>query len=151
VSEPAARAAAPPVKTRIMPEGHWDWPLSVTLSQGWKIGPWVFVGGQVAQDADGVVLHPGDIAAQIRVVFENIRAVLVEAGGDLADIVKLNTYYVYDGPPEGNDEFYKMMTRVRMEYIADPGPAATAVRVAGLALLGLEVEIEAIAYIDEPA
>lgn len=139
----------PLAKTRIMPQGHWDWPLSVTLSQGWKIGPWVFVGGQVCQDADGVVLHPGDISAQIRVVFENIRAVLVEAGGDLADIVKLNTYYVYDGPPDGNDEFYKMMTKVRMEYIADPGPAATAVRVAGLALLGLEVEIEAIAHIPE--
>ncbi|MCU1459148.1 MAG: hypothetical protein JWL73_3240 [Actinomycetia bacterium] len=137
----------PSEKIRIMPAGHWDWPLSVTLSQGWKIGPWVFVGGQVCQDADGVVLHPGDIAAQIRVVFENIRAVLREAGGDLADIVKLNTYYVYDGPPEGNDEFYKMMTAVRMEYIADPGPAATAVRVAGLALLGLEIEIEALAYV----
>ena len=134
-------------KVRIMPAGHWDWPLPVTLSQGWKIGPWVTVGGQVSQDADGVVLHPFDIDAQIHEVFANIRTVLQEVGGDLSDIVKLNTYYVYDGPPEGADEYYKSMTRVRLGYLADPGPAGTAVRVAGLALHGLMIEIDATAYV----
>jgi 2-iminobutanoate/2-iminopropanoate deaminase len=131
-----------------MPKGHWDWPLATTFSQGWKIGNLVFVGGQVSQDGDGVVLHPYDIEAQIHQVFGNIRAVLREAGADLSDIVKLNTYYVADVQGPALDEFYKSMTRVRMEYLADPGPAATAVRVAGLALEGLVVEIEAIAVVD---
>lgn len=136
-------------KIRIMPEGHWDWPLPVSLSQGWKIGPWVHLGGQVAQTPDGVVLHPFDIHAQIRVVYENLSKVLAEVGGTLADLVQMNTYYVYEGEPEGADEYYKAMTRTRMEYVADPGPAATAVRVAGLALHGLMVEIDGVAYIPE--
>jgi len=134
-------------RIRIMPSGHWDWPIPTKFSQGWKIGNTVYVGGQVSQSADGVVLHPGDIEAQIQTVFENIRSVLREVGGDLEDIVKLNTYYVYDG--HDTDEFYKKMTRVRMAYLADAGPAATAVRVAGLALDGLVVEIEAIAVLTE--
>lgn len=132
-------------RVRIMPSGHWDWPLPTKFSQGWRIGDTVYVGGQVSQDEHGVVLHPNDIEAQIRVVFENIRIVLREAGGDLDDIVKLNTYYVYDEPDP--DEFYKQMTRVRMEYLADEGPAATAVRVAGLALEGLVIEIDAVAIL----
>ena len=134
-------------RVRIMPAGHWDWPLPTKFSQGWKIGDTVYVGGQVCQDEQGVVLHPFDIEAQIRVVYENIRTVLQEVGGDLSDIVKLNTYYVYDGPPEGADEYYKSMTRVRLGYLADPGPAGTAVRVAGLALHGLMIEIDATAYV----
>ena len=41
------------------------------------------------------------------------------------------------------------MTHVRNQYIPDPGPAATAVRVAGLAYDGLVIEVEAIAIVDE--
>ena len=39
------------------------------------------------------------------------------------------------------------MTRVRMEYLVDPGPAATAVRVDGLVYPGLLIEAEAIAVV----
>ena len=39
------------------------------------------------------------------------------------------------------------MTHVRMDYLADPGPAATAVRVAGLAYPGLLIEADAVALI----
>ena len=145
-------------KQRIMPEGFWDWPLPTTFSQGWRVGNLVFVGGQVSQTPDGEPLHPFDIEAQIGVVFDNIRTVLNEAGADLSDIIKLNTYWVHDG--DDQDEFYKHMgggpvlrsprsTEVRHRYLPDPGPAATAVRVAGLALEGLLIEIEAIALIPD--
>jgi enamine deaminase RidA (YjgF/YER057c/UK114 family) len=42
------------------------------------------------------------------------------------------------------------MTRIRLEFLADPGPAATAVRVAGLVYDGLLIEAEAIAYLGPP-
>lgn len=136
-------------KTRIMPEGFWDWPLPTTFSQGWRVGNLVFVGGQVSQTPDGEVLHPYDMEAQIGEVFGNIRTVLRSAGAELADIVKLNTYWVHDG--DDQDEFYKYMTEIRHRYLADPGPAATAVRVAGLAVGGLVIEIEAVAVVpDQP-
>lgn len=39
------------------------------------------------------------------------------------------------------------MTRVRLEYLPTPGPAGTAVRVAGLMYDGFLIEVEAIAVI----
>ena len=134
-------------KTRIMPDDFWDWPLPTTFSQGWRIGNLVFVGGQVSQTAEGKPLHPHDIEAQIGEVFNNIRLVLNDVGAGLADIVKLNTYWVHEG--DDQDEFYKRMTEIRHRYLADPGPAATAVRVAGLAVEGLLIEIEAIAVVPD--
>lgn len=132
-------------KTRIMPKNHWDWSMPTTFSQGWKTGNLVFVGGQISADENGKTIGVGDIELQTRNVFENIKKVLNEAGADMEDIVKLNTYYMYDGKDTTN--FWEKMTKVRMEYLADPGPAGTAIRVAGFAFEDLLIEIEAIAVI----
>ena len=43
-----------------MPRHHWDWSIPVPLSQGWRVGNLVFVGGQVALDERGNVVGPGD-------------------------------------------------------------------------------------------
>ena len=137
-------------RTRIMPAGHWDWSMPVKFSQGWSIEGevrWVIVGGQISADEQGRTIGPGDIALQTRNVFESIKRVLAEAGATMADIVKLNTYYVFEGRGDQIREFWEQMTKVRMEYIADPGPAATAVRVMGLAYPDLLIEVEAIAVV----
>ena len=136
-------------KTRIMPKGHWDWSMPVTFSQGWKVGNMIFVGGQVSADEHGRPIGLGDIEVQTRNVFENVRKVLNEVGADMKDIVKLNTYYVSDAEGEEAKKFWEKMTRVRMEYLPDPGPAATGVRVQGLAYAGLLIELEAIAIVDQ--
>ena len=141
-------AVIDPDKQRINPEGHWDWSMPVPFSQGWKTGNIVFCGGQISADAKGRTVGSGDIAVQTRNVFEFMNTVLAEAGGDLSDVVKFNTYYHFAG--EGHDvtEFWEIMTKVRLEYFPDPGPSATAVRVEGFAFEGLLIEIEAIAVID---
>ncbi len=136
-------------KTRIMPEGHWDWSMPVKFSQGWKVGNIVFVGGQISADEYGHTIGAGDIEIQTCNVFENIRRVLEEAGAEMSDIVKLNTYYVFEGEGDELRDFWEKMTRIRMEYLVDPGPAATAVRVMGLAYEDLLIEVEAIAIVDE--
>lgn len=137
-------------RTRLMPQGHWDWSIPTTFSQGWRVGNLIFVGGQVAIDPKtGKVIGKGDIELQTRVTCENITKVLREAGADWRNIVKLNTYYVYNGPDERALEFWQKMTKVRLEFFADPGPAGTAVRVAGLADPDLLIEIEAIAALDD--
>jgi enamine deaminase RidA (YjgF/YER057c/UK114 family) len=136
-------------RVRIMPEGHWDWPMTTPFSHGWKVGNLVFVGGQVSADANGRILGAGDIATQTRNTFENIRTVLREVGADLGDIVKLNTYYRFEGEGPEENEFWKQMTRVRLEYLGDPGPAATAVRVVGFAFEHTLIEIEAIAVVPD--
>lgn len=137
-------------KTRIMPADHqWYWTMPVKFSQGWKVegGTYVWVGGQVSADLNGQTVGAGDIELQTRNVFENIKRVLRDAGAEMKDIVKLNTYYVFNGPDEEAIGFWEKMTRVRMEYLADPGPAGTAVRVAGLAQPDLLIEVEAVAVI----
>jgi len=137
------------MKQRIMPEDHqWDWSMPVSFSQGWKVGNFVFVGGQVSADRHGNAVGVGDIEIQTRNTFENIGRVLRDAGAKWTDLVKLNTYYVFDGAPEHLIGYWEKMTRVRMEFLPTPGPAGTAVRVAGLAYPDLLIEVEAIAIID---
>lgn len=140
-------AAPPPV--RIMPEGHWDWSIPVPFSQGWKCGPFIFVGGQISADEHGRTIGVGDIEEQTRNVFENIRTVLREAGAEMRHVVKFNTFYVYDGEGDDIREYWERMTKVRLEFFEEPGPVGTAVRVVGLAYPDLLIEVEAIAYVPD--
>jgi enamine deaminase RidA (YjgF/YER057c/UK114 family) len=136
------------IKQRLMPAGHWDWHVSVPLSQGWRVGNFVFVGGQLSMDENGNVIGVGDIEVQTRNVYENVGLVLKEAGADWRDVVKLNTYYVFNGRGNEIQDFWLKMTQVRMEFLPDPGPAATAVRVAGLMYDDLLIEADVIAYVE---
>jgi 2-iminobutanoate/2-iminopropanoate deaminase len=135
-------------KTRIVPKDHWDWNIPVPLSQGWVVENLLFVGGQISADENGKTIGAGDIEVQTRNVFQNITKVLNEAGADWTDVVKLNTYYVFNGTDEELTPYWEKMTRVRMEFLQHPGPAATAVRVAGLIYPGLLIEAEAIAVLN---
>src|SRR5262245_36972573 len=47
------------------------------FSHGVRCGNMIYVGGQVALDPDGQVLHPGDIVGQSQAVMENMERVLV--------------------------------------------------------------------------
>jgi enamine deaminase RidA (YjgF/YER057c/UK114 family) len=134
-----------------MPKNHWDWNIPVPLSQGWLVENLLFVGGQISADEHGQTVGVGDIEVQTRNVFQNITTVLEEAGADWTNVVKLNTYYVFDGERDELTEYWERMTRVRMEFLPDPGPAATAVRVAGLIYPDLLIEAEVIAIVDPQA
>ena len=116
------------------------------FSQGWKVGDMVFVGGQLSADENGEVIGAGDIEVQTRNTFQNITRVLEEAGAAWQDVVKINTYYTFEGPGRGRGALERM-TKVRMEYLADPGPCGTAVRVAGFMSEGFLIEVEVIAVI----
>jgi enamine deaminase RidA (YjgF/YER057c/UK114 family) len=135
-----------PEKQRLMAEDHWSWSISTPFSQGWRCGDFVFVGGQVSADEQARAIGVGDIEVQTRNTLENVRKVLRTAGADMSDIVKMNTFYVFDGEGDAIQEFWEQMTRVRMEFFEEPGPCGTAVRVSGFAFPDLLIEIEAIAY-----
>jgi len=136
-------------RQRLMPKNHWDWSMPVPFSQGWRVGNTVFVGGQISADEKGRTIGVGDIELQTRTVFENIRSVLREAGAEMKDVVKINTFYVFDGEGEELTKFWEKMTKVRMEFFDQPGPCGTGVRVAGLAYPDLLIEAEAIAIIPD--
>src|SRR5688572_111324 len=59
----------------------------------------VFLAGQVARDADGKPVGPGDLAAQVEQAYLNIGTAMAAAGGSFDDVAKL-TIYVLDWSPE---------------------------------------------------
>ena len=134
-------------RKRIMPKGSWDWHVPTPFSQGWQVGNLVFVGGQLSADERGNVVGEGDIELQTRNVFDHVSRVLEGGGATWRDVVKLNTYYVCDATGPAVQEFWEKMTRVRLEYLPDPGPVGTAIRVPGLMYDGFLIEVDAIAVI----
>ncbi len=57
-------------------------------SQAILAGNTVYVSGQIPLDPATGALVDGDIQEQTKRIFENIRAILQEAGGDLCNVVK---------------------------------------------------------------
>ena len=105
-------------------------------SQGVRIGDIVYLSGQIPLDPDTMELVGGDIDRQARRVLDNLRAVCRAAGGDLADIAKLNIYLTDLG-------HFATINELMAEYFAEPYPARAAVGVAALPK-GAQVEMEAV-------
>lgn len=114
-------------------------------SQGWRVENMVFVGGQLSAGEHGNVVGAGDIEVQTRNVFDNVTTVLTGAGVTWNDVVRVNTFYCFDGTGGGVRQYWEKMTRIRLEYLPDPGPVGTAVRVNGLMFDGFLVEVDVIA------
>ena len=104
----------------------------------------LFIGGQTALDADGVV-EAGDLIAQSRLVTERIGALLGDLGAGYNDVVKLNRYYVAGGTAEE----WEGSALAVASYFAEPGPAATGIPIPALFRDGLMISVEVTAMLDE--
>ncbi|MCZ8548580.1 RidA family protein [Mesorhizobium qingshengii] len=132
-------------KQRLQPANHWDWSIPNTqFTQGWKIGRLAFIGGQISADSKAQAVGD-DMETQTRNVFEFIRRTLAEGGLDESDVAKLYIYYHAEGSWAEIDAIRAVIARVQREFYPLPGPAVTAIRVAGFAFENLLVEIEAMA------
>jgi 2-iminobutanoate/2-iminopropanoate deaminase len=96
----------------------------------------VFCSGQLGIDASKVV--PPDCGGQTRICFDNIAAILAEAGMTLANVVRINAFVT------GREHLADYMA-VRNGLFSEPYPASTLMIVAGFARPEFVVEIEAIA------
>jgi len=133
-------------KQHHLPSGdEWNWREKGPFSRCVEVGDQVFVSGQQTLSPNGDVEGDGNIAAQTRNVFENMKRSLEKLGLGLENLVRLNTYYVFDGDDADSTRYWEDMTRVRLEYFPDPGPAATAVRIKGMPYAGQLIQIEGIA------
>ena len=105
-------------------------------------GRLVAIAGQVALDAQGSVVGPGDPRAQARQVFENLRRCLAAAGAGFGDVIKL-TYFITDVA------HLPAIREVRDAFVdGDRLPASTAVQVVALFRPELLLEVEAWALVD---
>ncbi len=107
-----------------------------TYSQAVRAGNTVYLSGQIPLDPDSGELVTGDIAVQIRQVFDNLTAVAEAAGGNLDDAVKLTVYLTDLG-------HFSAVNEIMAEYFSEPYPARAAVGIASLPR-NAEVEAEAI-------
>ncbi len=103
-------------------------------------GELLFISGLLGVDGQGELVGADDVVAQTRQVFENMRAVLDDAGCGFEDIVKVTVYLTdVDDRPRINP--------VRQEVFGDARPASTLVEVSRLAIPDAKVEIEAVALV----
>ncbi|NUS56727.1 MAG: RidA family protein [Streptomycetaceae bacterium] len=111
-------------------------------------GPLAFVSGQVALDADGQLVGPGDTAAQTTQVLENLHRVLVSLGADWPDVVKLSWFLTGTADLQSVRDARDALLR---PALGDrPNPASSLFRVAGLFRPDLLVEVEAVAALPTP-
>jgi enamine deaminase RidA (YjgF/YER057c/UK114 family) len=100
----------------------------------------VFCAGQASIDADGNVVHAGDLSAQLTRALDNLETVLKEAGVGLSDVVRLNYFTTDVDGLLANWEI--VSTRLTG---ANCRPASTLLGVVRLAFPELLIEIEATA------
>ena len=124
----------------IQPDGIWD--PRPRFAQVSRHGNTVYVAGQTPVNAEGNVVGRGDIEAQARQVFENIRKCLDSAGATFDNMVKINIYST------DIDNHITPISKVRSDYFpADPVPS-TYVQVPRLVHRDWLLEIEAVAMLD---
>lgn len=111
-----------------------------TYSQAVKAGNTVYISGQIPLVPETMALVEGDMEANIRRVFDNLKAICEEAGGSLADIAKLNIFLT-------DLSNFALVNEVMATYFEQPYPARAAVGVAALPK-DVGVEMDAVMVIE---
>ena len=107
-----------------------------TYSQARRAGDTVYISGQIPLDPATGTLISGDIEAEIRRVFDTLKAIAEAAGGSLANAVKLGVFLT-------DMTHFAKVNEIMATYFPMPDPARAAVGVASLPR-GARVEMECI-------
>ena len=108
-------------------------------SQAIRANGFVFVSGQLSLEPDHAEIVGDTIQAQTEKIFDNLQAILEEAGSGLDRIVKTTVFLIDLDDFQGMNEVYA-------RRVGRPPPARATVEVAKLPS-GAKVEIEAIAHV----
>jgi reactive intermediate/imine deaminase len=105
-------------------------------SQAVKAGNTIWVSGQIPLDPSTKELVVGDTEAQVRRVFENLKAVVTAAGASLDDVVKVSIFLL-------DLRHFALVNSVMAEYFREPYPARAVVGAAALPR-GAQIEMECV-------
>lgn len=94
-------------------------------SQAVRAGNTVYLSGQIPLDPATGELVAGDIQAQVRRAFDNLRAVCEAAGGSLAQVARLGLYVT-------DLADFAAVNAVMAEYFDAPYPARSTIQVSAL-------------------
>ena len=140
----AVIAAEPGTTTAVIPEYAESYP-AYGVSESVRAGDFVYIGGIIATDMDGNVIAPYDGKQQVEIVYGRIKKILAAHGATYRNVVS-ETIYLTDWVRFGAG------ADIRKKYFDDDGAAyASAVgqEVVSLALPGLVLEVQAVAYVGE--
>lgn len=114
----------------------------VIVAQGSRL---VFISGQTPHTADAALVGEGDLGAQARQVFTNLKTALDAAGATIADLVR-TTFYVVAYEPHMLETLYPPA----YDVFGDDFSAATStlLGVQSLFTSGQLIEVDAIAVLD---
>jgi reactive intermediate/imine deaminase len=107
-----------------------------TYSQAVRVGNTIWVSGQIPLDPSTMEMIQGDMEAQIRRVFENLKAIVRAGGASLDEVAKVTVFLL-------DLSHFALVNKVMAEYFREPYPARAAVGVAALPR-GAAVEVECI-------
>jgi enamine deaminase RidA (YjgF/YER057c/UK114 family) len=98
----------------------------------------ITLAGHMPLDNEGKLVGPGDIEAQTRAVYENMRKSLESVGAGLANVLRMTTYVIDLGQAP-------LIRKVRTEYFGrETPPASTMIEISRLPP-GVLIEVEALA------
>ncbi len=106
-----------------------------------RAGKTLYFAGQTAVNEKGELIGKGDMRAQVRQVYENLKSLLASQGATFDHLVKITIYTL------SIDEFRKAGD-IREEYTGGKAPASTLLQIDRLASPGYLVEIEGIAVLE---
>ena len=129
-------------KEYIKPDGMYGATWQFNQAVRIRGGDLLFVSGIVGLAPDGSIATD-DIVEQSQVAFENLSMVLEEAGGSLADVIKVNVYVGQSYSRRRDD-----LRKVRARFFTGDYPVSTLIQVAGFANPEYLFEVEAIAVLD---
>jgi 2-iminobutanoate/2-iminopropanoate deaminase len=108
-----------------------------------KKGKIIAISGMVSVDENHRTLHAGDLEAQTREIYEQIKKLLERAGATFDNVIKTVDYITPDALPN-----YGVTAKIRREYFKGNFSAATGVVVNRLIHPDWLIEIDAIAVLD---
>jgi enamine deaminase RidA (YjgF/YER057c/UK114 family) len=118
------------------------WEKEYGYSQAVKVGDTIFLSGQVSHDERGKIVGIGDMEAQMRQAYANIRRVLAFYGATMNSIVD-ETLFVTN-----MDTAFAAAVKCRRDiFSGSPVVASTIVQIQRLAFADLMIEIRCVAKV----
>jgi 2-iminobutanoate/2-iminopropanoate deaminase len=118
------------------------WENEYGYSQAVKVGDSIYVSGQVSHDDKGRVVGHGDMEAQMRTTYANIKNILSQYGATMENLVE-ETLFVTD-----MDSAFAAAAKCRKEiFNGKPNIASTIVQIQRLAFPQLMIEIRCTARV----
>lgn len=118
------------------------WEAIAGYSRAVRVGPFIFVSGTTATDANGQITHLNDPYGQTRQILKKIETALQDLGAELQNVVRTRVYITNMGD-------WEHIAKAHHESFHAIRPANTLVEVSRLATPDMLVEIDVDAIIPD--